>query len=223
MRRLSLSLAALVCAWSGTAAAGDIITSLRIKVQLFAAPAFFSEVSVDAYNNLCLSLDNNLYLAPLRFALVMPACPHVQYWRARRIDGRVQSILVGGHDVAAVLARDDYWYCQFFECVAPRPVTPAPVTIHWHSYSNYDCTADNKDKFLTFADGVNNLASIDWGTRIHSLRCYNQDPNNSWSTHYDSTTVATRRWQDPVATTAVYAKRTPRTPWSTCGTDVNVV
>jgi hypothetical protein len=79
MRRLSLSLAALVCAWSGTAAAGDIITSLRIKVQLFAAPAFFSEVSVDAYNNLCLSLDNNLYLAPLRFALAMPACPHVQY------------------------------------------------------------------------------------------------------------------------------------------------
>jgi hypothetical protein len=135
MRRLSLSLAALVCAWSGTAAAGDIITSLRIKVQLFAAPAFFSEVSVDAYNNLCLSLDNNL------------------------IDGRVQSILVGGHDVAAVLARDDYWYCQFFD--------------------NYDCIADNKDKFLTFADGVNNLASIDWGTRIHSLRCYNQDPNNS--------------------------------------------
>jgi hypothetical protein len=79
MRRLSLSLAALVCAWSGTAAAGDIITSLRIKVQLFAAPAFFSEVSVDAYNNLCLSLDNNLYLAPLRSALAMPACPHVQY------------------------------------------------------------------------------------------------------------------------------------------------
>jgi hypothetical protein len=79
MRRFSLSLAALVCAWSGTAAAGDIITSLRIKVQLFAAPAFFSEVSVDAYNNLCLSLDNNLYLAPLRFALAMPACSHVQY------------------------------------------------------------------------------------------------------------------------------------------------
>jgi hypothetical protein len=39
----------------------------------------------------------------------------------------VQSILVGGHDVAAVLARDDYWYCQFFEYVAPGPVTPALV------------------------------------------------------------------------------------------------
>ena len=34
-----------------------------------------------------------------------------------RIDGRVQSILVGGHDVTAVLKRDDYWYCQFFEYV----------------------------------------------------------------------------------------------------------
>lgn len=34
-----------------------------------------------------------------------------------RIDGRVQSILVGGHDVNAVLKRVDYWYCQFFEYV----------------------------------------------------------------------------------------------------------
>jgi hypothetical protein len=34
-----------------------------------------------------------------------------------RIDGRVQSLLVGGHDVAGVLKRDDYWNCRFFECV----------------------------------------------------------------------------------------------------------
>jgi hypothetical protein len=42
----------------------------------------------------------------------------------RRIDGRVQSVLVGGHDVGAVLNRVDYWYCQFFEWVslASRPV-----------------------------------------------------------------------------------------------------
>ena len=77
MRRLSLSLAALVCAWSGTATAGDIITSLRIKVQLFAAPAFFSEVSVDAYNNQCLSLDNNLYLGP--FSVSLGLSLHAQY------------------------------------------------------------------------------------------------------------------------------------------------
>lgn len=42
------------------AAADDTVTSGRIKVQLFAAPSFLSEVSVDAYNNQCLSLDNNL-------------------------------------------------------------------------------------------------------------------------------------------------------------------
>jgi hypothetical protein len=34
-----------------------------------------------------------------------------------RIDGRVQSLLVGGHDVAGVLKRDDYWNCRFFRYV----------------------------------------------------------------------------------------------------------
>lgn len=72
-------------------AGSDLISPNRIKVQLFASPSFFSEVSVDAYNDICLSLDNNL------------------------IDGRVQSILVGGHDVGSVLARDDYWGCAFYE------------------------------------------------------------------------------------------------------------
>jgi hypothetical protein len=29
----------------------------------------------------------------------------------------VQSLLVGGHDVASVLKRDDYWNCYFYEYV----------------------------------------------------------------------------------------------------------
>lgn len=44
------------------AAADDLVTKTRIKVQLFAGPAFVSEVSVDAYDKQCLSLDNNLYV-----------------------------------------------------------------------------------------------------------------------------------------------------------------
>lgn len=61
MRSLPLAIfsSALACANVATAAS-DMIADNRIKVQLFAAPAFFSEVSVDAYNNQCLSLDNNL-------------------------------------------------------------------------------------------------------------------------------------------------------------------
>jgi hypothetical protein len=59
MRQLPFSLL-LLCA--GLTAADDIVTKGRIKVQLFAAPAFVSEVSVDAYNDQCLSLDNNLYV-----------------------------------------------------------------------------------------------------------------------------------------------------------------
>jgi hypothetical protein len=47
---------------SGLALADDLVTKGRIKVQLFAAPAFVSEVSVDAYHMQCLSLDNNLYV-----------------------------------------------------------------------------------------------------------------------------------------------------------------
>ncbi|KAH7359574.1 hypothetical protein BKA66DRAFT_515247 [Pyrenochaeta sp. MPI-SDFR-AT-0127] len=127
----SLPLTTLLLAWARLAATDDTVTKSRIKVQLFAAPSFLSEVSVDAYNNQCLSLDNNL------------------------IDGRVQSILVGGHDVATVLRRNDYWNCRF--------------------YDNYDCKGD-MDQYLTIADGVNNLGSIDWGTRIHGLRCRNFEP-----------------------------------------------
>lgn len=59
MRSLSaMTLLMLACA--GFAAGDDTVTAGRIKVQLFAAPSYLSEVSVDAYNNQCLSLDNNL-------------------------------------------------------------------------------------------------------------------------------------------------------------------
>jgi hypothetical protein len=56
----ALSSAALLLMSATLAAADDLVTKGRIKVQLFAAPAFVSEVSVDAYNDQCLSLDNNL-------------------------------------------------------------------------------------------------------------------------------------------------------------------
>jgi hypothetical protein len=59
LRRLPIPLL-LFCA--SVALADDIITKGRIKVQLFAAPAFVSEVSVDAYDKQCVSLDNNLYV-----------------------------------------------------------------------------------------------------------------------------------------------------------------
>jgi hypothetical protein len=102
---LGLPSTVLLLSWTALAAANDTVTAGRIKVQLFAAPSFLSEVSVDAYNNVCLSLDNNL------------------------IDGRVQSILVGGHDVATVLQRDDYWNCRFYEYVPsldPYPYVQRP-------------------------------------------------------------------------------------------------
>ena len=60
MRFLPASFLALLSV--SLAAADDLVTKQRIKVQLFAAPAFVSEVSVDAYHNQCLSLDNNLYV-----------------------------------------------------------------------------------------------------------------------------------------------------------------
>lgn len=56
----------LLLSWTALVAASDTITPSKIKVQLFAAPSFLSEVSVDAYNNQCLSLDNNLYVCPYK-------------------------------------------------------------------------------------------------------------------------------------------------------------
>ncbi|KAF1830246.1 hypothetical protein BDW02DRAFT_573243 [Decorospora gaudefroyi] len=135
---LALSLLARTSHATASASASDdhLITAARIKVQLFATPSFLNEVSVDAYNGQCLSLDNNL------------------------IDGRVHSVLVGGHDVRSVLLRDDYWSCRF--------------------YDNYTCnTDDNLDSFLSIPDGANNLGSIGWGTRIHGLRCRNSFPGDT--------------------------------------------
>jgi hypothetical protein len=48
------------------------------------------------------------------------------------------------------LQRTDYWYCTF--------------------YDNYDCSGD-EDDMLMFGDGVNNLRSVNWQTKIHALRC----------------------------------------------------
>jgi hypothetical protein len=43
-------------------ASDDLVGNDRIKVFLFAKPAFWSEVAVDAYNNVCIDLDNNLFV-----------------------------------------------------------------------------------------------------------------------------------------------------------------
>jgi hypothetical protein len=69
----------------------ELVRSDRIKVFLYAAPAFWQEVAVDALKDTCTDLDNNL------------------------IDGMVQSILIGGRDVLGVLARTDNWYCTFYD------------------------------------------------------------------------------------------------------------
>lgn len=63
----------------------------RIRVFLFGQTSYFSEVAVEVLNDTCLSLDNNL------------------------IDGKVQSVLVGGHDIWDVYRRDDEWYCILYE------------------------------------------------------------------------------------------------------------
>jgi hypothetical protein len=60
MRSLPQIVLPSLLACASVATASDMIAPNRIKVQLFAAPAFFSEVSVDAYDGQCLSLDNNL-------------------------------------------------------------------------------------------------------------------------------------------------------------------
>lgn len=41
-------------------------------------------------------------------------------------------------------------------------------------HSNYDCSGDtNMDQYLAISDGVNNLGSIGWGTKIHGVKCRN--------------------------------------------------
>jgi hypothetical protein len=70
---------------------GQYVATDNIRVFLFGQTSYFSEVAVDVHNNTCVSLDNNL------------------------IDGKVQSVLVGGHDIWDVYGRDDEWYCILYE------------------------------------------------------------------------------------------------------------
>lgn len=79
-------LAGLLCGAEAQYVAPD-----HIRVFLFGQTSYFSEVAVDVHNDTCLSLDNNL------------------------IDGKVQSVLVGGHDIWDVYQRDDKWYCVLYE------------------------------------------------------------------------------------------------------------
>ncbi|KAF2019181.1 hypothetical protein BU24DRAFT_447747 [Aaosphaeria arxii CBS 175.79] len=122
----SLLMALSLFAIYNPTAADPGISKDRIKVFLFASPAFWGEVAIDAYKNQCIDLDNNL------------------------IDGSVQSILIGAHDIPTVMKRTDDWYCMF--------------------YDNYDCTGNEED-MLVFAAGVNNLRSVRWETKIHALKC----------------------------------------------------
>ncbi|KAF2656153.1 hypothetical protein K491DRAFT_597531 [Lophiostoma macrostomum CBS 122681] len=103
-----------------------LVDDQHIKVFLFAYPAFWSQVAVDAPKDVCVDLDNNM------------------------IDGRVQSALVGGFDVASVMNRTDNWYCTF--------------------YDNYDCEGD-VNSTLVFSAGVNDLRSANWQDKVHGILC----------------------------------------------------
>jgi hypothetical protein len=48
--------------------AEDLVREDRIKVFLYAAPAYWREVAVDAYRDTCTTLTNNLFV----FTLVAP-------------------------------------------------------------------------------------------------------------------------------------------------------
>ena len=112
MRPLTVTALLLACVATGAADNALIMVSkMRIKVQLFASPSFISEVSVDVNNGVCLSLDNNLYADELPWHTLRILTPC-------RIDGQIQSILVGGHDVTTVYQRNDWWSCRFFEYVS---------------------------------------------------------------------------------------------------------
>ncbi|KAF2464482.1 uncharacterized protein BDR25DRAFT_96577 [Lindgomyces ingoldianus] len=121
-----VSLLAFFWTTIGIVVASDTVGENRIKVFLFAAPAFFQASEVDAGKDICVSLGNNL------------------------IDGKTQSILIGGADVDAVWARKDHWSCTF--------------------YDNYNCET-GPTRNLTFVDGVNSLGGVGWQTKIHSLKC----------------------------------------------------
>ncbi|KAF2257880.1 hypothetical protein CC78DRAFT_587866 [Lojkania enalia] len=71
--------------------ADDPVREDRIKVFLFASPAYFADSAVDVYKDACTSLAGTL------------------------IDGKVSSFLVGGRDIPTVLNRTDDWYCIFYD------------------------------------------------------------------------------------------------------------
>lgn len=108
----------------------DFVFSDHIRVFLFGKAAYFSEVAIDMRNDTCLGLDNNL------------------------IDGKVQSVLVGGHDIWDVFNRDDEWYCML--------------------YDNYNCEG-SADSMILVAGGTNNLETAGWDNRVHGLQCINED------------------------------------------------
>lgn len=58
----------VACSWG---AADDIVRSDRIKVFLYAAPAFFQEVTIDAYKDSCTDLDNSLCVSPFPYRLAI--------------------------------------------------------------------------------------------------------------------------------------------------------
>ncbi|KAF2636746.1 hypothetical protein P280DRAFT_408456 [Massarina eburnea CBS 473.64] len=129
MRNFLAAFVVFAVGLAGLVASDDVeVASDRIKVFLFAAPAFYSEVGVEVRNSTCLSLDNNL------------------------IDGRVKSVLVGGHDVWRVLDRSDNWYCVLWD--------------------NYNCTGTDDSRVIV-PGGENNLASAGWGSRVHGIQCVN--------------------------------------------------
>jgi hypothetical protein len=59
----------------GIGAAGNLVSDDRIKVFLFAAPAFWQEVAIDAYKDACVNLDNNLFVYQL---ISLWHCTHIE-------------------------------------------------------------------------------------------------------------------------------------------------
>ncbi|KAF2107806.1 hypothetical protein BDV96DRAFT_505414 [Lophiotrema nucula] len=116
MSRFATFALSLLCLGSGVLAAPDdtpYANEARVKVYLFAQPAFYSQVAVDAYKHACVSLDNNL------------------------IDGLVQSFLIGGYDIPTVYNRRDDWYCHFYQSYDCSNDGTANTTLTFSDGVNY--------------------------------------------------------------------------------------
>lgn len=129
MRNIVIATLSLALALFGAVNA-QFVFDTHIRVFLFGQAAYFSEVAIDVRNDTCLSLDNNL------------------------IDGKVQSVLVGGHNIWDVYDRKDEWYCIL--------------------YDNYDCQG-SEDAMIPVPGGANNLGTVGWGNRVHGVRCFNDE------------------------------------------------